>query len=381
MQGLGSTYREPLQSVLFNTFEVNFEKNTQYNISFSAYDDGSVAFNMLQPEASVFWLGQEFIVKQPVPDYTAGVNVIQLTATHVGYEAGRVRQRSVKAGELTYSVNDVLNFIFSGNKLGFVWQVIGNFGNQQITDLGNCSGTDAISTIISTWPDAIFWPDNKNLRIYSHDALAKNLGKRIAYLHNTKEIQISFDSTAIVNQVMCYGKTKDNSDSDLPQYYFTPFIVENSASIAKWGVHPGDDISDERFTDATSMKNYALSQMASEPTMSITATDDTNEAPQMCEIRQLEIRPIGYITSVEVVAYQYYPLDPTQATTLTLNNSAQTILQYQRNAKTQLQKSVNSALSRYTATVNEKVTSLVNNTTVTNKAAQDEISNFVGGAE
>lgn len=381
MQGLGSTYREPLQSVLFNTLEVDFEKNTQYNISFSAFDDGSVAFNMLQPEASVFWQGQEFIIKQPVPDYSAGVNVIQLTATHVGYEAGRVRQRSVKTGELTYSVNDVLNYIFSGNKLGFTWQVIGNFDKQQITDLGNCSGTDAISTIISAWQDAIFWPDNKNLRIYAHDSLAKNLGKRIAYLHNTKEIQISFDSTAIVNQVMCYGKTKDNSDSDKTEYYFEPFIVENTASIAEWGVHPGDDISDERFTDTSAMKNYALSQMAAEPTMSITATDDTNEAPQMCEIRQLEIRPIGYITSVEVVAYQYYPLDPTQATTLTLNNSAQTILQYQRNAKNQLQKSVKSVLGRYTETVSEKINSAVSSATVENPTVQNEISDFIGGAQ
>ncbi|WP_225367657.1 phage tail protein [Ligilactobacillus salivarius] len=71
------------------------------------------------------------------------------------------------AAKKTYTVNDVLAFYLDGNKNGFSYQVIGNFDKQQITDLGNTNGKDMISKILSTWENAIFYPDNRNIRIYN----------------------------------------------------------------------------------------------------------------------------------------------------------------------------------------------------------------------
>lgn len=343
VKGLHSAYVEPLRSVLFNTFNINIEKNSQLQLQFTAYNDGSVAYNMLSVESSVFWNNQEWIIKQAVPDYSNGFESITVTAIHVSYEVSRIRQRQVKAGTLTYTVDDVLSFYLSNNSLGYTWQVIGTFSKEQITDLGNGSGKDMLDKIISTWPDAIFYPDNKNIRIYQHDSLAKNVGNRIDYLHDTPEVRLTYDSTNIVNQVMAYGKQKESADShsNTTEYYFEPFLVTNEKSVGEWGLHPGENISDERFTDKSAMQTYALSQLTPEPTLTIEIKELTNEQPVLSEVRRLEIRKYSFVTEVEIVSYTYYPLDKAQATSIMLNNRAKTILNYKSAQQSALQKAIN----------------------------------------
>jgi len=340
VKGLNSAYSEPLRSLLFNTFYLQPTVNDSYQLQFTAYDDGSVAFNLLTVEASVIWDGQEFIIKQIVPDYSNGLTTIQVTATHVGYDVSRIFQREVKTGTLTYSVNDVLAFFLSGNTHGFTWQVIGNFNKQQITDLGNCSGKDMLSKIIETWPDAIFWPDNRNIRIYQHDTLAQSFGHRIDYLNNTKEVKLTYDSTTIINKLRCVSVEVDGSESSAPIYYFSPFYVTDDESVKQFGEHDGGDVSDDRYHDVNSMKSYGQSQLVPSPSLSIDVTNNENDRPTLEEIVRLEIRPFGYVTDVEVVSYTYYPLDRSQPTQVTLNNRSKTILDYRTASNNALQKSV-----------------------------------------
>ena len=341
VKGLHSAYVEPLRSVLFNTFTINVENNSQWQLSFTAYDDGSVAFNMLSVESSIWWDGQEYIIKQFQPDHANGFTTFQVTATHVGYEVSRIRQRETKTGTLTYTVNDVLSFYLKGNSLGFTWQVIGKFDKEQITDLGNSSGKDMLDKIVSTWPDAIFYPDNKNIRIYQHDSLAVDRQHRIAYMHNTSDMKLSYDSTSIVNQVKVFGKQKENTANDKTEYYFEPFIVQDEQSITDWGVHPGDDVRDERFTDKNAMRKYAMSQLSPQPSLSIEISEVYHQKPKMAEIRRLENYKDNFVTSVEIVAFTYYPLDKSQQTSITLNNRAKTILNYQSSRQKGLEKTLN----------------------------------------
>lgn len=357
VKGLHSAYVEPLQCLLFNTLNISVEKNSQWQLQFTAYDDGSLEFHMLSVEASVWWDGQEYIVKQFQEADTNGFTTYQVTAIHVAYDVQRVRQRQVKAGTLTYTVESVLSFYLAGNSFGYTWQVIGNFGKEKITDLGNSSGKDMLNKIVSTWPDAIFYPDNKNIRIYQHDSLAKNLGNRIDYLHNTPELKLTYDSSSIVNQVMASGKTKENSDgnSDKTEYYFEPFLVTDQASVNEWGLHPGDDVPDERFTDKDAMKTFALSQLTPQPTLVIDVSELGNEEPTLGEIRRLENRKDGFVTEVEVVAFTFYPLDNSQATSVTLNDQAKTILNYKSKQQSALQKSIQSMLNQQRGTINDLV--------------------------
>lgn len=505
VQQRNTSTREPLNCLLIDSFYIQWDMNQDYQIQLTAYDDGSLAYNMLDSESMLFWQGQEFIIKQCVPDFSKGVSTKSITATHIMYECGRVFQYNVNSGTKSYSVNDVLAFYFNGNKIGFNYKVIGNFQNAQIQDLGNGSGKDCLTKITSTWPDAIIWPDNYCICVYSRDAFEKDNGNRIDYLHDSEEVKLTYDSTTITNYTKCIsgthtvtetktttstttvsdGAAKVQADArkylgvpyvwggsggarggnpfngmdcssfvsqvykdfgiNIPAYtvsmescgyqvplsqvqtgdmlfygphgathhialaldnknmifepqpgesckqepisyyppswalrnaqmnaivtgshqetttstetddkdvkWFNDFFVQNDDSVKKWGIHPMPAISDDRFHDANSAKQYALSQMQPEPTLSIDVTNDTNVKPQAGELRHLFIKPANLTTVVAVVGYQWYPLSKTQNTKLTLNNTAKTIFDYQtahqnsiKNAIQNIQNSNNAAI-------------------------------------
>lgn len=340
VKGLHSTNVEPLTTAVNSTVQLEWEKNGTYQLSFTAYAglEDLVAYEMLDVESSVFFDGQEFIIKQSLVEAQDSFTTKQITATHVYNEVSRIRQENVNSGDKTYTVDDVLSFYLKDNVLGFTWKVIGDFDKQQITDLGGDSAKDCLSKITDTWSNAVIFPDNKVIQVYEQESFRKNLGGRIDYLHDANDIQLTSESTEIVNQVKAIGKEKDGSDSDKPSYYFEPFLVTNNDSVQKWGLHPGDDISDNHFTDKEAMQEYVLSQMVSEPSLSISITSEVNQKPIAGEVVRLDIRPMTYVTNVEVVGYTWYPFDKAQPNSITLNNNAKTILDYQRRNKNSLAK-------------------------------------------
>ena len=335
VKGLNSTNQEPLNYYPNGSFVVSWEKNSTWQVQLTAINDGSLAYQMLEPEATIVWKGQQFVIKQCVDDHQNRIATKQIVATHIYSEIQRVRQSAVKSGTLTYTVSDVLAFGLNGNELGFTWQVIGSFDKHQITDLGNCSGKDILAKITEAWPDAVIYPDNKLIKVYQQNAFTTNNSNRIDYLNNASEVKLTYDSTGIVNKVRALGKEKEGDNAG---YYFNPFVVENTDSIQRYGVHWGDDVSDERFTDANNMRQYALTQLSPEPALTIEAVLNTREEPIPGDIRRVEVREDGYITEVEVVAYQYYPFDKDQVTQVTLNNRAKTILDYRNNVQANILK-------------------------------------------
>lgn len=194
-----------LNNILWNSFNIQWAENDTYQLSFTVYDDGSDLFKIITVESSIFFDGQEYIIKTLAVDYAAGVSIIQITATHVSNELANLWKYEVNSGEKTYTVNDVLAFYLNENNKGFSYQVIGNFDNQQITDLGNTNGKDMISKILSIWENAIFYPDNRNIRIYNKKDFYQNKGKRLDYLHDTSEVQLNIDSTGIINKIRAIG--------------------------------------------------------------------------------------------------------------------------------------------------------------------------------
>lgn len=344
VQGFNSAYKEPLNCVQPSSFYINWEQNSTFQVQFTAVDDGSVAFQLLNSESSLFFDNQEYVIKQCVPDYSEGTDTVQITASHVYNESSRIWQRTVKTGTLTYSVNDILSFFFDNNKYGFTYKVIGNFDSQQIADLGNCSAKDGLSKIVETWPTATVFPYGRQICVYSADAWATDNGNRIDYINNTREIQLTYDSTEMVNQVMVHGATKDtdsgaddtDTTSDVEEYYFEPHIVQDDDSIYRWGERPGADVDDDRFTDSAAMDAYARTQLILDPSLSFDVTMNANEKPIPGEMRRTEIRKINYVTTVQVMAYTWYPTDVTQSTSLTMNNTSKSILDYQSNQKKKL---------------------------------------------
>ena len=271
VRGVGRTETEPLNCIDPDSFYVDWEANSAWSIQFTAHDDKSFAYSMLDAQASLFFDGQEYIIKQAEPDASGKVNTIDVVATHVYFELSRIRkyktyidpadadkQTDVKVygstqndnnnsgdnsgddddpnaqktettttegntttkttvtktdetkedsdeNQVEYHIEDVLKHWIDGNQLGFSYQVIGDFPTARLEELADGSGTDMLSKITEAWPNAIVYPDNKNIRVYAQDQFYKDYGNRLDYEHNTTEFKWTFDSTSLTNEVMCIG--------------------------------------------------------------------------------------------------------------------------------------------------------------------------------
>ena len=271
VRGVGRTETEPLNCIDPDSFYADWEVNSAWSIQFTARDDGSFAYSMLDAQASLFFDGQEYIIKQAEPDTSGRVNTIEVVATHVYFELSRIRkyktyidpadadkQTDVKVygstqddndnsgddsdndddpnaqktettttegntttkttvtktdetkedsdeNQVEYHIEDVLKHWIDGNQLGFSYQVIGDFPTARLEELADGSGTDMLSKITEAWPNAVIYPDNRNIRVYAQDQFYKDYGNRLDYPNNTTEVKWTFDSTSLTNEVMCIG--------------------------------------------------------------------------------------------------------------------------------------------------------------------------------
>lgn len=324
---------DPTADILFCFFPSSFKLEETLNqtrqISFTAYDDNTVAYLKLQNENSIWFDNQEYIIKQVQDNSVDGVETKAITATHIQFDLVRVRQRATRSGTLTYSPQNVLGFYLNGNQFGYTYQVIGNFPKEEITDLGNSNGQDMLSKITSTWDNAVVYADNKNIKVFTLEAFKKTLGNRIDYQHNTSNIQLTIDTTTpLVNQLMCFGKTQETSDTNQTKYYFEPFIVEDKQSIQKYGLWVGDDLSDERFTNVNSMRAYALTKLQGEPSISISVTriDNSLTRPILGEVKHLKVDSKNLEADLTLIGFTWYPFDNTQSISETYSNLPSSIL-------------------------------------------------------
>lgn len=264
VRGIGRTETEPLNCIDPDSFYVDWEVNSAWSIQFTARDDGSFAYSMLDAQASLFFDGQEYIIKQVEPDASGKVNTIDVVAAHVYFELSRIRkyktyidpadadkQTDVKVfgstqkdddqdnpnvqktvtsktegntttkttvtktdetnddsedeDQVDYHIEDVLKYWIDGNNLGFSYQVIGTFPTARLEKLSDGSGTDMLGKITESWPNAIIYPDNKNIRVYEQKKFYKDYGNRLDYEYNTSEFKWSYDSTSLTNEALCIG--------------------------------------------------------------------------------------------------------------------------------------------------------------------------------
>lgn len=324
-----NNYQEILNSVLPDTFQIQETLNGAWQVQFTALDDRSLAYSLLQIQNHLLFAGEEYVIKQCQRNYQSGVNNIQVTATHIGFDVQRVFQHAVNNGVKSYSVNDVLSFYLNGNPYGYTWKVIGNFGNQNIENLGNSNGNDMLSKIKSTWTNSVFYPDNKCIQIFDSESFKKDTGKVITYKGNSNTLQLTYDSTNLCNKLQCVSVAKDGSNDKNPQYYFQPFYVQDNDSINQYGVFEGSPISDNRFHDENSMRQYGLSKLQPQPTLAIQGTFNCNDTDiQLGEIRHLIIPELNLSTDVEVTQITLYPLSQSQPSQYQLNSVQKTILDY-----------------------------------------------------
>ena len=216
IQGLHAKQAVVLTCFMKNSFQYQYEDNQTNQIQFVAYNDGSPSFAYIANESTIKFNNDLFIIKN-IEEDDNGSELYTVTAMqYVNSEIGRVRQRNVRNGTLTYTVDAVLDYFLNdqiANPFGFTYHVFGDFDKQQIENLGACSGKDMISKIIETWPGTIILPKGKTVNVYAPGVFKKNYGRRIVYKYNSSDMKLTEDSTGIVNQVLAIGATKEEDDN------------------------------------------------------------------------------------------------------------------------------------------------------------------------
>ncbi|WP_081701341.1 prophage endopeptidase tail family protein [Schleiferilactobacillus shenzhenensis] len=203
---------EWLTAADMDSISVAWHLNEDFSVSLTAYDrpDTHVSFEMLTNENIIVVDGQQFVIKQCSPKLDNGMITKDVTATHVYFNAQYWRVYTKNDGALTYSIQSMMDYVWSNNPLGFTYEVQGSFSNQIITDWGNCSGLDALQKAIDSF-GAVVIPDNKHLILYDQNSYKRQTAKQFIWTYNTSQIDLSVDSSAIQNEAMCYGATKDDS--------------------------------------------------------------------------------------------------------------------------------------------------------------------------
>lgn len=227
-----------LTSVIPDTMQITWKKNSEYQMQFEAYNNGSDAYSMLSPGNMVEKNGQWFVIKHPTAGWSGNLETTSVVATHISSEINRIRiygddaptdfgsydhagksqsvtvvSNSANENAISVSINDIMQWGFGGqqDRWGIAYQIIGSFNNHMIVNpYASGSGKDIISRILGSWTDAVFWPDNLNLRIYSHDEFYKDRGHRLDYLHDTDMVTLEYDTTDMVNAARLVGATQES---------------------------------------------------------------------------------------------------------------------------------------------------------------------------
>lgn len=92
VQGVNRAEKEPLNLFDPKSVQIQWEVNQTWSLQFTAYNDGSLAYQMLESEASIFLDNQEYIIKQVADDSSSGLDSVQVTATHVYFEVQKIRK-------------------------------------------------------------------------------------------------------------------------------------------------------------------------------------------------------------------------------------------------------------------------------------------------
>lgn len=237
------TAKEPISKIiLWPTMHEQWENNSTYQIEFTVIDKGVELYDQLDVESSIFIDDQEYVVKNCVENFDKHTK--QITAWHVYNEISRIYVRAdlnkqddttkqdqnkddgVKR-EQTYALPDILKMYLDNNKLGFTYEVHGDFDKRPVQGIDSGSGKEMLSKICQAWPEVVVSPDNKKINIYKDTDFFKDQGRILDLPNNLKSMKTTRDSKDIINQIRCVG-AKHNV-----QYTSSGGSLDSAESFAK----------------------------------------------------------------------------------------------------------------------------------------------------
>lgn len=269
IQDYEKTKKEILTEYDKSTFTENWQENETWEISFTIVKTkfNELAFDLVDYENSVFFNGQEFIVKQMGVSAEGTAITKTVTATHIYYTMQDGFQYDTITG--TYSINQLLAHVFKPDNRGFTWNVVDpnkKFLPVEQENFGNGNYLKLVEEILKDY-DAIVIPDNKNLTFFPRSEYGKKTEEQIRYKYNTDSVKFDIDTLNLKTQIKGFGKKKEDDT-----YYFTP-ITYTSKQSEKWGIRVQSPVSDDRYTVSGNMLERLKQDLQDYPTITGTVSE------------------------------------------------------------------------------------------------------------
>ena len=278
-----------------------------------------MAFDLVDYENSVFFNGQEFIVKQMGVSAEGAAITKTVTATHIYYTMQDGFQYDTITG--TRSINQLLAHVFKPDNRGFTWNVVDpnkKFLPVEQENFGNGNYLKLVEEILKDY-DAIVIPDNKNLTFFPRSEYGKKTEEQIRYKYNTDSVKFDIDTLNLKTQIKGFGKKKEDDT-----YYFTP-ITYTSKQSEKWGIRVQSPVSDDRYTVSGNMLERLKTDLQDYPTITGTVTMKWRVEPNKGDYVAFVYEPLGVNTYIQVVGIKTYPAIPNKPPEITLSNTKKTM--------------------------------------------------------
>lgn len=321
IQDYKKTKKEILTDYDKSTFTENWQENETWEISFTIVKTkfNELAFDLVDYENSVFFNGQEFIVKQMGVSAEGAAITKTVTATHIYYTMQDGFQYDTITG--TRSINQLLAHVFKPDNRGFTWNVVDpnkKFLPVQQENFGNGNYLKLVEEILKDY-DAIVIPDNKNLTFFPRSEYGKKTEEQICYKYNTDSVKFDIDTLNLKTQIKGFGKKKEDDT-----YYFTP-ITYTSKQSEKWGIRVQSPVSDDRYTVSGNMLERLKQDLQDYPAIIGTVTMKWRVEPNKGDYVAFVYEPLGVNTYIQVVGIKTYPAIPNKPPEITLSNTKKTM--------------------------------------------------------
>ncbi|EHQ9056568.1 MULTISPECIES: phage tail protein [Enterococcus] len=321
IQDYEKTKKEILTDYDKSTFIENWQENETWEISFTIVKTkfNELAFDLVDYENSVFFNGQEFIVKQMGVSAEGAAIAKTVTATHIYYTMQDGFQYDTITG--TRSINQLLAHVFEPDNRGFTWNVVDpnkKFLPVEQENFGNGNYLKLVEEILKDY-DAIVIPDNKNLTFFPRSEYGKKTEEQIRYKYNTDSVKFDIDTLNLKTQIKGFGKKKEDDT-----YYFTP-ITYTSKQSEKWGIRVQSPVSDDRYTVSGNMLERLKTDLQDYPTITGTVTMKWRVEPNKGDYVAFVYEPLGVNTYIQVVGIKTYPALENKPPEITLSNTKKTM--------------------------------------------------------
>lgn len=304
-----------------DSFYENWQQNETWEIAFTATNSAvqKEVFDLIEYESSVFFDGQEFIIKEMNRNAVGQLVIKQVVATHIYYTIQDGYQYNTLTG--TRSVSQLLTHIFSAGNRGFTWEVIDpnkKFLTVEQENFGNGNYLKLINEILSDY-NAIVIPNNKHLTFYPASEYGQKTEEQIRYKYNTDEVSFEIDTYSLKTQIRGFGKKDDNEN-----YVFSP-ITYTSPESNKWGIRIQDPVEDERYTVAGNMLERLKKDLQDYPSISGSVTLKWKINPNKGDYVPFIYEPLNINTYIQIVGIKKYPAIPNKPPEVILSNTKKTM--------------------------------------------------------